>query len=230
MDFFIDLLPALVSSPWLLLVVLAVCIIDGFFPPVPSETTVVAVLTASIAVGASPLWIAAITAAAALGAIAGDSIAYALGRRIGAERLARSRRPTIRKVTAWVAGRVHASPAVLILVGRYIPGGRVAVNMLAGSAHLRYRRFLVFSVIAGVSWAIMTTAIASLSAAWLGHPLWSALLGIAVMLVLGLIIDLVARRRLRSAPSNTAIEPTAHRADHAAPRMAAPKKSPVRRA
>jgi len=202
MDFFIDLLPALVSSPWILVAVLAVCIIDGFFPPVPSETTVIAVLASSLAGGASPLWIVAITVAAALGAITGDSIAYALGRRVGAVRLAGSRRPTIRKVASWVAGRVHSSPAVLILVGRYIPGGRVAVNMLAGSTGLRYRRFLVFSGIAGVSWALMTTAVASLSAAWLGHPLWSALLGIGIMLVLGLVIDHLARRKLRASSSD----------------------------
>lgn len=229
MDFFIDLLPALVTSPWLLVVVLAVCTIDGFFPPVPSETTLVAVLTASITVGVSPLWIATITAVAAVGAIAGDSIAYALGRRLGSGRLAHSRRPRLRKIAGWVTERVHSSPAVIILVGRYIPGGRVVVNMVAGSTGLRYRRFLVFSVIAGVSWAAMTTAIASASAAWLGHPLWSALLGIGIMLVLGLVIDHVARRRVPTSSDATAQEAIARRGEHAARPKLAPKTAPARR-
>ena len=37
------------ASPWLLLVMFAVAVIDGFFPPVPSET----VLVAAAAVAAS---------------------------------------------------------------------------------------------------------------------------------------------------------------------------------
>lgn len=192
---FQDLIPALIATPWAILVVAAVCVIDGFFPPVPSETTVVAVLASVLAVGESAAWAAAIAGAAAIGAIAGDSIAYALGRRFGVDRIRWFRGPTAQRVIESVSARVHSSSASLILVGRYIPGGRVAVNMLAGASGLRYRRFLVFSVIAGVSWAAMCAAVASMSAAWLGDPLWSALLGIGVMLVIGLVIDLVSRRR-----------------------------------
>lgn len=201
MDFFTDLLPALVLSPWMLLIVLLVCVIDGFFPPVPSETTVVAVLAASITAGASPVWAVLVTAVAALGAIAGDSIAFVLGRRFEISRFPWFQGKAAKRVTDWVTARVHASPAVLILVGRYIPGGRVAVNMIAGSAGLPYRKFLGFSAIAGTSWAIMTALVATLSAAWLGNPLWSALLGAGIMLVLGLAIDYIARRRLRGAPA-----------------------------
>jgi len=204
MHLFQDLIPALIATPWVILVVAAVCVLDGFFPPVPSETTVVAVLASVIAIGESTVWAVAIAAAAALGAIAGDSIAYALGRRFGIDRIRWFRGPKAQRVIGSVSSRVHSSSASLILVGRYIPGGRVVVNMLAGASGLRYRRFAAFSVIAGISWAAMCATVATMSAAWLGDPLWSALLGIGVMLAIGLVIDLVAKRRERARQENSA--------------------------
>lgn len=192
-----DLIPVLIASPWLLVVVAAVCVIDGFFPPIPSEMTVVAVLAATLASGGTPIWAVAIALAAALGAIAGDSIAFALGRRLDIARLRWFRRPAVQRVTDWISARMRSSAATLILGGRYIPAGRVAVNVIAGASGLRYRRFLVLSAIAGTAWAGMCAAVAALSAAWLGDPLWSSLLGIGVMLLIGFGIDVVAKRRMR---------------------------------
>ncbi|UOQ56330.1 VTT domain-containing protein [Leucobacter allii] len=200
MDALPDLISALIVSPWLPILIAAVCIIDGFFPPVPSETTVVAVLATGIALGHDHWWIAAVAALAGLGAAAGDSVAFLIGRRFGLERLAWMRRPRMRRTTAWLAARVHAAPATLVLVGRYIPVGRVAVNALAGASGLHYRRFLAYSALASAAWAAMCVAIASVSVAWLGNPVYSALLAIGIMLLVGWGIDLVARRRMR-APS-----------------------------
>lgn len=193
-----DLIQTLLASPWLLVVVAAVCVIDGFFPPMPSEMTVVAALSAAIAAGGTPHWSAAIVVAAALGAVAGDSVAFAAGRRIGVDRGRWMRRPRVRRISGWIATRMQSSPATLLLVGRYIPVGRVAVNAVAGASRLPYRTFFVFSAMAGAVWAVMCLAVASLSAAWLGDPLWSALLGVGVMLVLGLCIDWIVRRQFRA--------------------------------
>lgn len=188
-----DLILPLLTSPWLLLVVLAVCIIDGFFPPVPSETTVVAALAAGLAAGSELPWAVGIVAVAAIGAMAGDSIAYWIGRRVGVDRFAWMRRPRVRRSTDWIAERVLATPATLVLVGRYIPVGRVAVNAMAGASGLRYRRFLPLSIAAGLVWAAMCWAIAAASAAWLGDPLLAALAGVGIMLVLGVLFDLGGR-------------------------------------
>ena len=216
------LIDSLITSPLLLVLIAAVCIIDGFFPPVPSEMTVVAALSAVIATGhlsgpaaaaagsgggAGFAWPIAIVAVAAAGAVVGDSIAFALGRRLGVRRFAWMRRPRVQRTTDWISSRIHASPATLVLVGRYIPVGRVAVNAMAGASGLRYRRFLAYSMLAGVVWAAMCHAVATLSVAWLRDPLWSALLGIAVMLLIGLGIDAVARRGMR----RTAVRPRPER-------------------
>lgn len=176
-----DLLVSLTASPWVLLVVVTVCLIDGFFPPVPSETTVVAAF-----------------AAAAIGAVVGDSIAFAVGSRLGLQRFRWMRTPRVRRATGWIARRMQTSPATLVLVGRYIPVGRVAVNAMAGASGLPYRRFVRLAAVAGALWALMCVAIAGLSAAWLGDPVLAALLAIAVMLGLGGCIDLISRRRLRA--------------------------------
>lgn len=49
MDQIQDLALALGSSPWLLLIVFAVTVIDGVFPPVPSETIVISAAALSAA-------------------------------------------------------------------------------------------------------------------------------------------------------------------------------------
>lgn len=194
-----DLVATLTASPLLPLVVLAVCIVDGFFPPVPSEMTVVAALAGALAGTGTWLWAAAIVAAAAVGAIVGDSIAFAAGRRIGVDRFGWMRRPRVRRMTGWITERVHTSPATIVLVGRYIPAGRVAVNAIAGASGLRYRRFFALASLAGTVWAVTCLVVSLASAALLTDPLWSALLAVAVTLVLGLGIDHVTRQHVRSA-------------------------------
>jgi membrane protein DedA with SNARE-associated domain len=188
------LLVDLVASPWMPLVVLAVCLIDGFFPPVPSETTVVAALAVALAAGEVPQAVVIVLAAAS-GAIAGDSIAYAVGRKVGLERFGWMRRERVRKVSALLRERVQRSPAMLLLVARYIPVGRVAVNATAGATRLPYGRFLPLSAVAGTAWAAMCLVVAGASAAWLGDPLWASLAAIAIMLLFGVIVDAIARRR-----------------------------------
>ena len=199
MELFPDLVSMLTDSPVLPLIVLAVCIIDGFFPPVPSEMTVVAALAALLADASSPVWVTVIVGAAASGAIIGDSIAFAAGRHIGTDRFGWMRTPRVRRTTAWISDRVQTSPATIVLVGRFVPAGRVAVNATAGASALRFRRFLVLSTIGGTIWACTCLALAWASAAWLADPVWSALLAVVMMLALGFGIDHLSRRSLRSA-------------------------------
>ena len=68
-----DTVSTLAGSPWVYFVVLAVCLIDGFFPPVPSETVVVAAAAVSASTGSPNMLL--LVAVAALGAMAGDNIA-----------------------------------------------------------------------------------------------------------------------------------------------------------
>ncbi|SDM30329.1 DedA family protein [Microbacterium azadirachtae] len=203
-----DLLSAFLLTPWAPLLILLFCFLDGFFPPVPSETVVVGALTMAFATGAQAAPTAVlILFAAGIGAAAGDSAAYAIGRRAGTRRWGWMRRPRVQSALVWAGERLAARPAIPLLVARYIPVGRVAVNMTAGATRLPYRRFLPLSLVAAAGWVGLSALIASVASAWLGHsPLLAAGVGVALSIVLGLAIDLGARlaRRLRpqSAPAD----------------------------
>lgn len=188
-----------IASPWLYLVLFAVTIIDGFFPPVPSETVLVAAAAVAASTGDGNLLL--LGAVAAVGAAIGDNIAFLIGRSLGTTRFAWMRR---RRVAAAFAHAQHAldrRSATLILGARYIPVGRVAVNMSAGALEFPWRRFLPLSLIAGLSWSIFSLAIGLLAGAWIkDQPLLSAGLGIVLALVIGFTIDRIAAARRRRAP------------------------------
>jgi membrane protein DedA with SNARE-associated domain len=94
---------------------------------------------------------------------------------------------------------VHRGTPV-ILGARYIPVGRVVVNMSAGALRYPWRRFLPISAVAGVTWAAYSAAIGIVAGQWLeGRPLLSAVIGVAFALVIGLVIDRVAAARRRRA-------------------------------
>ncbi|GAA1123221.1 MULTISPECIES: DedA family protein [Microbacterium] len=201
MDVINEIIMQTVASPWLYVVLFAVTIIDGFFPPVPSET----VLVAAAAVAASSGQIATLCALgviAAVGAAIGDNIAFAIGRRVGTTRFSWMRRPRIQAAFAHAQRALDRRSAALILGARYIPVGRVAVNMSAGALGFPWRRFVPLSIVAGISWSALSIAIGLLAGAWIkDQPLLSAVIGVAVALSIGIVIDRIAssRRRRESA-------------------------------
>ncbi|MCT1477380.1 DedA family protein [Microbacterium sp. p3-SID336] len=199
MDILNDLIMQAIASPWLYLVLFAVTVIDGFFPPVPSETVLVAAAAVAASTGDGNLLL--LGAVAAIGAAIGDNIAFLIGRRLGTTRFAWMRRPRVAAAFAYAQLALDRRSATLILGARYIPVGRVAVNMSAGALGFAWRRFLPLSLIAGLSWSVFSIAIGLLAGAWIeDQPLLSAGIAIALALVIGVIIDRIAALRRRRAP------------------------------
>ena len=195
-----DLVMQAIASPWLYLVLFAVTVIDGFFPPVPSETVLVAAAAVTASTGEGNLLLLGLVAA--IGAAIGDNIAFAIGRGLGTTRFAWMRRPRVAAAFAYAQRALDRRSATLILGARYIPVGRVAVNMSAGALGFPWRRFLPLSLIAGVSWSIFSLAIGLLAGAWIkDQPLLSAGLGIVIALVIGFVIDRIAAARRRREPA-----------------------------
>jgi membrane protein DedA with SNARE-associated domain len=196
-DIINDLILQAAASPWLYLVMFATAVIDGFFPPIPSETVLVA--AAAVAASTGETNVPLLIAVAALGAIIGDNIAYAIGRSLGTTRFAWMRRPKVAAVFDRAQRTLSRNGAPLILGARYIPVGRVAVNMSAGALGYSWRRFLPLSMIGGVTWAAYSAGIGLLAGHWLeDQPLLSVIIGVTFALVLGFVIDRVAsvvRRR-----------------------------------
>ena len=197
MEFVTDLLVGAVSSPFALLVVFAVCMLDAFFPPVPSDIVLVAAV--AVAVGSGPALLVPLIVVAALGAMIGDNIVFELGRRIGTTRYRWMRSRPMRAAIASAEHQLLARPASLIITGRYIPVGRIAVNLTAGSVGLPRRTFVPLSIVAGASWSLYMFAVALIASAWIqDNPLLSALIAAASAVLLGLLVDRVMSRAARA--------------------------------
>lgn len=188
-----DLVLSLAASPWVYVIVFAAVLIDGFFPPVPSESIVVALAALAISAGTPNLVL--LLAVAAAGAIAGDTTAYLIGRGIGVERFRWMKRPKVAAAIEWAKRGLDRRAATLLLTARYIPVGRVAVNMTAGATRFPLRRFLPLAAIAATSWALYSVVIGVLAGAWLrDNPILGAGIAIVVAIVIGVLIDAVVSR------------------------------------
>jgi membrane-associated protein len=188
-----DLVLALAGSVWVYPVVFAFVVIDGFFPPLPSETIVVAL--GALAVSAGAPHPAVLIAVVAVGAVLGDTTAYLIGRRIGLTRFRWQRRPGVVRLNDRARTALLARPATLLLTARYVPVGRVAVNMTAGATGFPIRRFVPLALLGGFCWAAYSVVIGALAGAWLrSNPLLGALVAVAIAMVLGVVLDAVVRR------------------------------------
>ncbi|MCR2814763.1 DedA family protein [Microbacterium jiangjiandongii] len=194
MEIINELILQAVASPWLYPVMFAVAALDGFFPPVPSETVLVA--AAAVAASAGGPDIVLLCATAGAGAVVGDNLAYLLGRTAGTRRWRWLQRPRVAAAFAWARATLERRGALLIIGARYIPVGRVAVNMSAGAVRYPWRRFLPLSIVASVSWTLYSAGIGLIAGHWLaGQPVMSACAGVIVALLIGLVVDRVAARR-----------------------------------
>lgn len=184
---------ALVGSPWVFVVLYGFAAIDGFFPPIPSETVVIALASLWASRGTPPLLPVILVAAA--GAFTGDQIAYTIGTRVKVRSLRLFARPKAQQALDWAERSLATRGASFIIAARYIPVGRVAVNMTAGALRYRRRRFVGITALAAITWAVYSSAIGIASGAILkDHPVVGLVVGVAGGLVIGFVVDWVLSR------------------------------------
>jgi membrane-associated protein len=131
--------------------VLGIAALDAVFPAVPSESLAI---TAGVLSGVGKLHLAPSIAAAAIGAFLGDSTSYVLGRTLGVRargRLFRGERS--QRALGWAERTLDERGGYLIVVARFVPGGRTATTFTAGMVHFPAPRFVGFAGIAAVAWA-----------------------------------------------------------------------------
>lgn len=191
----------LLSSDLVLVVLFAFAVLDGFFPPVPSETAVIA-LAAAAGTGAAGPPALLVVAVAAGGAFTGDQLAYGVGRRVSG-RLGRTEGRAARAVSR-AAERVQRHGGTLLLAARFVPGGRVAATIAAGALGFPRPAYLAWTGAGALVWAAYYAAIGSVSGAWLqGSTLLAIGVGVLGGLLLGSVIDrgvqALGRRRGRRA-------------------------------
>lgn len=138
------------GSPWTYAFLFAIAALDVIFPLVPSETSVI---LAGVLAASGDLVLFGVILVAAGGAILGDNIAYVIGRTGGPWLVRRFFHGERKKRVEWAEKQVQERGGYLILVGRFIPGGRTAVTLACGLLDMRWRRFIRFDVPAGLMWA-----------------------------------------------------------------------------
>ncbi|MGP3983027.1 DedA family protein [Streptomyces sp. KR80] len=143
-------------------------------------------------------------ACATTGAIVGDSIGYAIGRKGG------------KPLLTWLGGKFpkHFGPHHIataersferwgmwaVFFGRFVALLRIFAGPLAGVLRMPYWKFLIANVLGGIVWAGGTTAVVYyvgvVAEAWLKRFSW---LGLILAALVGLVSFLVVKRRGKQA-------------------------------
>ncbi|GIF71280.1 DedA family protein [Asanoa siamensis] len=185
------------SSPWLYALVFGLALLDGFFPIVPAET---AVITAGVFAAGGQPDLLPLVAVAAAGAFAGDHISYALGRAAGGRSTRGGRALT------WARSAVAERGGLILVVARYIPGGRTAVTLSMGALRYPRSRFTAFDALAAITWALYSALIGYFGgAAFEGDPVRGLLLGLGMAMSVTLVVEAVRFARRRSARRRAAV-------------------------
>jgi membrane-associated protein len=142
-----------IQGPLLYLLVAAVVVFveDALFVGfvAPGETAaVLGGVAASVGHASLPAMMVTVVAAA----IVGDSIGYEVGRHFGprlvASRMLRRRRDRLDRAREFLARRGGWA----VFLGRFVAFFRAVMPALAGTAGMRYRRFLAFNAAGGIVW------------------------------------------------------------------------------
>jgi len=193
--------------------------LDAIIPVLPSEAAVIALGVATA--GSADPRIALLVAAAAAGAFLGDNLSYLIGRRFGpaAERRFFST-PRGKAAKAWAQASLQRFGTQLIIVCRFIPGGRTAVTLTCGLTGYPRRRFVAGTAAAAVIWALYAFFIGRLGGkAFEDRPWAGFLVAFAAAAVVSVIIEAVRRIRARRRRSRghagqvEADDPGEHEAD-----------------
>lgn len=200
-----DLISSVMSSPWAYLAIFLVSVIDAFFPPIPSDPVIIA----AAAAGKNLLWVILLAAA---GAFLGDHTSYTIGRFLGtpaARRLMRRRRG--RAAHAWAQRMLRERGGLIIVALRFVPFGRMATTLTAGTLHYPLPRFAAFDALAVMCWAAYA-ALIGYFAGWLiqGNPLLALVVGIAISVAISMLVETTRslirwRRRARSGARGAAL-------------------------
>lgn len=169
--------------PLLFLVVMA----ESSGVPIPGETGLIA---AAVLASLGKLQIELVIPIAAVAAIVGDNIGYAIGRKGGRWLLERPGRFHRQRLEALQTGESffdrHGPKAVFF--GRFVLGLRVWASWLAGATHMPWRSFVLWNALGGIIWA---TAV-GLVAYFIGHSAGNAIQAFGYYGLAAVVIALVS--------------------------------------
>jgi len=172
----------------------------GFFLPGDSLLITAGLVAAT---GALDIWWLNVLLVAA--AVAGDSVGYALGARIGPRLFTREK--------SWLFNPRHVvrtrefyarHGAKTIVIARFVPIIRTFAPVVAGVGEMPYRRFLLYNAAGGLGWVLSMT--------WAGYLLGNVVpnidrhihvvvIVVIVLSVIPIAVEIIRERRRQSTPS-----------------------------
>jgi membrane-associated protein len=151
----------------------------GFFLPGDSL-----LFTAGVVAGTGALdiwWLNVLLSAAA---VAGDSVGYAIGRRLGPRVFSREKSLLFNPAHVERTRRFYdRHGAKTIVIARFVPIVRTFAPTVAGVGQMEYRRFVFYNVAGGIGWVVSMT--------WAGYALGQfPIIGSNLHVVAGVVIVL----------------------------------------
>jgi membrane protein DedA with SNARE-associated domain len=165
---------ALSGSSWAYVIVFAVVAGDAVLPLLPGETIVV---TGGVLASSGDLNIFLVFLAGAAGAFLGDSACYWIGRKLGtraAEKFLRGERG--KRSLDWAERTLDQRGRTLIAVARFVPGGRTAVSLVAGTTEFPWRTWALADLAGVVVWSAYNTGLGAIGGKTFENQTWKGLL------------------------------------------------------
>lgn len=161
---------------------------DGFFPPLPSESILITL--GSLAASTGKVHIILVWIAGAIGAWLGDVTAYHIARYIPLYRIPFLNKGKGKKAVDAAERSLNERGIFLILVARFVPIGRIAVNMVAGATGYSRMKFIATSFCAAFVWSAYSIFLGYSAGAVLHKtPLLAVAVGIGLGIISGIILD-----------------------------------------
>ncbi|WP_203135738.1 DedA family protein [Microbacterium sp. JZ31] len=188
-----ELIADLAANPWALVVLAGVVFADAFLVVVPGEVAVTALGTVAVAQGLPPLW--SVILIGGLAAFAGDVSCYLIGRLLHPRSWRPLQRPSMQRALDWASRRLHTHAATAVFTARFIPFGRLAVNLSAGAASVPALRYLPIAGGAALAWAAFQALVGAAIASIIpGGTVVAVIVSIVIALAVGWTVDFVLAR------------------------------------
>ncbi|TDO54230.1 membrane protein DedA with SNARE-associated domain [Kribbella sp. VKM Ac-2527] len=180
--------------------------IESMGIPLPGETTLIA---AALLASQGDLKLVLVIAAAATGAIVGDSIGYLIGRKAGRglfERLGRRSKHFSEERIQRAERYFHKYGVWTVFFGRFVALLRIFAGPMAGMLRMPYPQFLVANAAGGIAWSTTIGIVAynigdSADKIFGELSLW-ALAAVAVLGIAGYAVYRLRRRRVPVVPAS----------------------------
>ncbi|GGQ26716.1 DedA family protein [Streptosporangium pseudovulgare] len=193
----VDALLQSIPPLWVCLIVGLVIGVESLGIPLPGEIVLVSAALLAAKGVVDPVWVGVCASA---GAIIGDSIGYAIGRKGGQPLFDRLGRRFPKHFgpehIARAAHYFHRYGMWTVFFGRFIALLRILAGPLAGALRMPYWRFLVANVLGGIVWAGGTTAavysVGRVAEQWLKGFSW---VGLVAAVLFGLATTVFVKRR-----------------------------------